>query len=98
MAGMDAALRERILREILNARRVVYRLHGATPLEGYALGDGLKLYVKREDMGPIHADKWPGAYNFIAGLNESERARGVVAASAGNHAQGVALAAARMLG
>jgi threonine dehydratase len=49
--------------------------------------------VKREDLSPINAYKWRGAHNRMALLTEEEHAKGVVAASAGNHAQGVALAA-----
>jgi threonine dehydratase len=49
--------------------------------------------VKREDLSPIKAYKWRGACNRMAVLNPLEVARGVVTASAGNHAQGVALAA-----
>ena len=54
---------------------------------------GRKIWLKREDMQDVFSFKIRGAANRIAGLNESERARGVVAASAGNHAQGVAAAA-----
>ena len=56
-----------------------------------------QVFVKREDLSPINAYKWRGAYNCTAHLVESRGANTVVAASAGNHAQGVALAA-RMLG
>ncbi len=49
--------------------------------------------MKREDLSPVNAYKWRGACNRMALLTPAERARGVVAASAGNHAQGVALAA-----
>ena len=52
-----------------------------------------QVFVKREDLGPIKAYKWRGAYNCMACLTPEQRAKGVVAASAGNHAQGVALAA-----
>jgi threonine dehydratase len=51
------------------------------------------VYLKREDLQPIHSFKLRGAYNKIAQLSKAERAKGVIAASAGNHAQGVALAA-----
>ena len=49
--------------------------------------------LKREDMQPVFSFKLRGAYNKIANLPHAERERGVIAASAGNHAQGVALAA-----
>jgi len=55
------------------------------------------VWVKREDLGPVKAYKWRGAYNAMACLSPEELAHGVCAASAGNHAQGVALAA-RSLG
>ncbi|MFC4427715.1 threonine ammonia-lyase, biosynthetic [Deinococcus navajonensis] len=52
-----------------------------------------KVYFKREDQQPIFSFKLRGAYNKMAQLSASERARGVITASAGNHAQGVAYAA-----
>jgi threonine dehydratase len=54
---------------------------------------GHHVMVKREDMQPVYSFKLRGAYNKIAQLTPDEQARGVVTASAGNHAQGVALAA-----
>lgn len=51
------------------------------------------VLVKREDRQPVHSFKLRGAHAMIAGLNDSQKANGVVAASAGNHAQGVALSA-----
>jgi len=54
---------------------------------------GRNIWLKREDMQDVFSFKIRGAANRIAGLNDKERARGVVAASAGNHAQGVAAAA-----
>ena len=54
---------------------------------------GNTLMLKREDMQPVFSFKLRGAYNKMAGLTAAELKRGVVAASAGNHAQGVALAA-----
>jgi threonine dehydratase len=55
---------------------------------------GAEVYLKREDLQPVRSYKLRGAYNFIAQLPEQHRSRGVVCASAGNHAQGVALACA----
>ncbi len=84
--------------EILFARERVYRFGVATPLEHLALpGPGPEIWVKREDLSPIKAYKWRGACNRMAVLSLEEKAAGVVTASAGNHAQGVALAA-RSLG
>lgn len=54
------------------------------------------LYLKREDQQPVFSFKLRGAYNKIVSLSEAERAAGVITASAGNHAQGVALAAQRL--
>lgn len=54
---------------------------------------GQSLWLKREDMQPTHAFKLRGAYNCIRQLSDDERSQGVVAASAGNHAQGVAMSA-----
>lgn len=48
------------------------------------------VYLKREDLQPVRSFKIRGAYNFMRNLSADERARGVVCASAGNHAQGVA--------
>ena len=82
------------LKRILRAR--VYDVAIETPLQ-YAprLSERLAndVLIKREDLQPIFSFKIRGAYNRIANLTDSERARGVITASAGNHAQGVALAA-----
>lgn len=93
-------LDRRLRREILFARERVYRFAGATPLERLTLpgpGPGPEIWVKREDLSPVKAYKWRGACNRMAVLTPAETLRGVVTASAGNHAQGVALAA-RILG
>ncbi len=55
-----------------------------------------EVLLKREDLQPVFSFKLRGAYNRIAHLDDAERARGVICASAGNHAQGVALAAHRL--
>jgi threonine dehydratase len=57
---------------------------------------GAEVYLKREDLQPVHSFKLRGAYNKISQLTDEERNRGVIAASAGNHAQGVALAAKKL--
>ncbi len=54
------------------------------------------VFLKREDQQPVFSFKLRGAYNKIFHLSEKERAQGVIAASAGNHAQGVALGAQRL--
>ena len=82
------------LKRILTAR--VYDVARETPLEyAPALSEriGHRLLLKREDMQSVFSFKLRGAYNKMVRLSEEERARGVIAASAGNHAQGVALAA-----
>jgi threonine dehydratase len=84
------------LKMILNSR--VYDVAIESPLD-YARGLSKRLenhvWLKREDLQPVFSFKLRGAYNKIAGLSEEQCAKGIVAASAGNHAQGVALAAGR---
>jgi threonine dehydratase len=57
---------------------------------------GCTVLLKREDEQPTFSFKIRGAYNKMAGLDPAARARGVIAASAGNHAQGVSLAARKL--
>ncbi|HEV8502684.1 MAG TPA: threonine ammonia-lyase, biosynthetic [Casimicrobiaceae bacterium] len=85
------------LTRILNAK--VYDVATETPLDlapALSARLGNRLYLKREDAQPVFSFKLRGAYNKMAHLTPAERARGVIAASAGNHAQGVALAAQRL--
>ena len=82
------------LKMILNAR--VYEVARETPLEPAARLSqrlGNPVWMKREDLQRVFSFKIRGAYNKIAHLSDEECARGVIAASAGNHAQGVALGA-----
>lgn len=88
-----SSLSDQLFDAILMARQRVYAVADATPLELMNADLPFRLFLKREDLGPIKAYKWRGAYNRMALLSPDERARGVVTASAGNHAQGVALAA-----
>ncbi len=77
-------------------RAPVYDLVRRTPLEqatGLSARIGQKLWLKREDLQLTYSFKLRGAYNCIRQLTEEDRSKGVVAASAGNHAQGVALSA-----
>jgi threonine dehydratase len=70
-----------------------------TPLERNArlsAATGAQVWLKREDLQTVRSYKVRGAYNLIAGLDDTERTYGVVAASAGNHAQGVAYACAAL--
>jgi threonine dehydratase len=57
---------------------------------------GARVSFKREDLQPIFSFKLRGAYNRMAHLSDAERERGVIAASAGNHAQGVAFSGQRL--
>ncbi|UNM95275.1 threonine ammonia-lyase, biosynthetic [Ignatzschineria rhizosphaerae] len=81
-----------LIRDILSAR--VYDVAKNTQLDNlYLLSRQLKcnIWLKREDLQPIFSFKIRGAFNRIFQLSEEERACGVICASAGNHAQGVAL-------
>ncbi|RTL49223.1 MAG: threonine ammonia-lyase, biosynthetic [Rhodocyclaceae bacterium] len=85
------------LEKILNAR--VYDAAIETPLEiapGLSARSGNRILLKREDMQPVFSFKLRGAYNKMAHLTPAQRKRGVICASAGNHAQGVALSAKLM--
>ncbi len=89
----------RLRQETLFARERVYRFGQATPLERLVLPGnepGPEIWVKREDLSAVKSYKWRGACNRMAVLTPEEAARGVVTASAGNHAQGVALAAKQL--
>jgi threonine dehydratase len=86
-----------LLREILTSR--VYEVARETPLDrAPRLSRRLdnEVLLKREDLQPVFSFKIRGAYNRIARLSAADRARGVIAASAGNHAQGVAFSAQRL--
>lgn len=70
-----------------------------TPLElnvRLSVATGAQVWLKREDLQPVRSYKIRGAYNLIVQLDAEARAHGVVCASAGNHAQGVALACRRL--
>ncbi len=85
------------LEKILNAQ--VYDVAVETPLDAapnLSARIGNTLLFKREDMQPVFSFKLRGAYNKIAQLSPERLKRGVICASAGNHAQGVALSAAKV--
>jgi threonine dehydratase len=85
------------LKRILNAR--VYDVAIESPLElapNLSARIGNTVLLKREDMQPVFSFKLRGAYNKMAQLTPEQLNRGVIAASAGNHAQGVALAAQKL--
>ena len=85
------------IKRILNAR--VYDVAQETPLDPMRFLSARinnRVLLKREDLQPIFSFKLRGAYNKMCQLPKEALDRGVIAASAGNHAQGLALAAARM--
>ena len=85
------------LERILGAR--VYDVAVETPLElapALSARAGNRVLLKREDLQPVFSFKLRGAYNKMARLPPATLRRGVIAASAGNHAQGVALAAQQL--
>ena len=88
---------ERYVKKILGSR--VYDLAEETPLAratNLSARVGCDVYFKREDLQPVFSFKLRGSYNKMAQLSPEEAARGVIAASAGNHAQGVAMAASKL--
>ena len=87
----------KLVQQIIKSK--VYEVLDSTPLQlAKDLSNVLSCYVymKREDLLPVKSFKLRGAYNKIAQLSDSELSKGVLAASAGNHAQGVALSAQRL--
>src|SRR5262249_49676485 len=94
----DLTAMDQMLRRSFNARGAE-GLPAPTPLDrAGALSErlGRGRWVKREGLTPGCSCKLRGAYNAIAVLDDTQRRAGVVAASAGNHAQGVALSAQRL--
>lgn len=86
------------LKKILTAK--VYDVAVETPLEHAARTSdalGVDLFLKREDLQPVFSFKLRGAYNKMAHLTPEQRASGVICSSAGNHAQGVALSASKLV-
>jgi len=80
---------------IYEARETLRNVARQTPLtQAPALGDN--IYIKNENLQLTGSFKLRGAYNKLSHLSDAEKARGVVACSAGNHAQGVALSATKM--
>ena len=92
-------LREPTVADLVAARRVVDRYLPRAPLEHSPLLSadlGADIYLKIETFKPTRTFKVRGALNKIASLDDAARRRGVVAASAGSHAQGVAFAASAL--
>ena len=87
-------MRDELVRAALTSH--IYDVARETPLQRaprLSARFGADVWLKREDHQPVFSFKIRGAYNCIAALSAEERARGVIAASAGNHAQGVAFSA-----
>ncbi len=85
---------ENLFKQVLTAR--VYDVALRTPLDvaqNLSLACENRVLLKREDLQPAFSFKIRGAFNRMAHLSDAERAAGVICASAGNHAQGVALSA-----
>ena len=85
------------LQRILRAR--VYDVAQETPLDfapNLSRRLNNRIWLKREDLQPVFSFKLRGAYNRMAQLSQADLDRGVIAASAGNHAQGVALSASKL--
>lgn len=82
--------------DVLRAKQIIARYLPRTPLHRYPALDqllGARVYIKHENHQPIGAFKVRGGINLMAQLSTDERARGVIAASTGNHGQSVAYAA-----
>ncbi|EOW9110636.1 threonine ammonia-lyase, biosynthetic [Vibrio cholerae] len=85
------------LRQIL--RSPVYEVANVTPLQTMprlSARISNQVQIKREDRQPVHSFKLRGAYNMVSHLTEAQKAAGVIAASAGNHAQGMALSGTKL--
>jgi threonine dehydratase len=81
------------LKDVQQAQLLLRKFAVRTPLVACKLPDGRQILVKPENLQPIGSFKLRGAYNKISSLTSEQRARGVIAHSSGNHAQGVAYAA-----
>lgn len=88
---------EDTVKKILQAR--VYEAARETPISPASFLSrrlGNQILIKREDLQPVYSFKVRGAYNKMVMLSDEQKAKGVIAASAGNHAQGLALAAKKL--
>ena len=88
-----------VLKDVLSAERTLNEILEPTPLHrSRSLSEkyGANVYLKREDLQMVRSYKIRGAYNKIRSLSSEERERGVVCASAGNHAQGVAYSCSKL--
>ncbi len=94
--GSVETLLANLWHEIPQAQARIYQLDAPTACQETQLPSGRTLWLKREDQSIVHSYKWRGAYNKMASLIEDGFKGEMVAASAGNHAQGVALSASRL--
>src|SRR5260221_526075 len=97
LRGYEKSMKNDYLERILRAR--VYDVARETPLEvapNLSARLGNRVLLKREDMQPVFSFKCRGAYNKMVHLSPAVLGRGVIASSAGNHRQGVALAAQKL--
>lgn len=97
LASKSLFMFDALVKRILDAR--IYDLAAQTPIDEAPLLSARvnnRVLLKREDLQPVFSFKLRGAYNKMLQLTEAERARGVIAASAGNHAQGLAVAARKL--
>jgi threonine dehydratase len=88
-----------LVKKILRSAAIIYEVAKETPLSPMPLLSARldnTVLIKREDLQPIFSFKLRGAYNKMSLLSDEQKRRGVIAASAGNHAQGVALSAKTM--
>jgi threonine dehydratase len=95
-SGEPAFKAAELFRQVMKARTRIYQLYPPTPMELHPMPGGWNMLLKREDLSEIHSYKWRGAFNFMSARLNEARKRGVVAASAGNHSQGVAKSASRL--
>lgn len=88
-----------VLKDIMTAERTLGEILEPTPLQknrNLSQEYGGTVYLKREDLQMVRSYKIRGAYNKMKSLTAEERARGIVCASAGNHAQGVAYSCSKL--
>lgn len=93
--GQQDAMRNPTRDGVIRAAGKVAEILPPTPLIPFEIG-GVRVWAKAECLQPVGAFKIRGAWHRLSDLSAEERARGVVAVSSGNHAQGVAWAAARL--
>ncbi|MEJ5053190.1 threonine ammonia-lyase IlvA [Sphingobacterium sp. MYb382] len=87
--NIDSLQAKERIKDIINRTPLQYNIHLS---ETY----GAEVYLKREDLQVVRSYKLRGAYNKILSLTDEQRSRGVTCASAGNHAQGVALSCKKL--